>query len=61
MHFNADLDRALDELAVLPPQSLAQIPTLRKIHARLRDANCPDVLTQACVDERDFHAPTVCG
>ena len=57
MHFNADLDRALDELAVLPPQSLAQIPTLRKIHARLRDANCPDVLTQACVDERDFHAP----
>jgi len=56
MRDNPELERALDELAVLPPTALASIPTLRRIHARLRAAGCPETLTQAIEDERGFSA-----
>jgi len=44
---------ALDELAILPPASLAHIPTLRAVHAALRSAQCPGVAAAPARDVAD--------
>lgn len=45
-----ELACALDEIAILPPAALGKISTIRRIHARLTDAGCVNVITEPCED-----------
>jgi hypothetical protein len=48
-----ELAISLDELAILPPASLAHIPTLRAAHAALRSSQCPGVAAAPARDVAD--------
>ena len=48
-----ELAIALDELAILPPASLAHVPTLRAAHAALRSSQCPGVAAAPARDVAD--------
>jgi len=45
-----ELACALDEIAILPPAALGKISTIRRVHARLTDAGCVNVITEPCED-----------